>query len=302
MILRYHSVGEPREVAQYLDPGLSLAPDRFRAQLRLLKQRCEVVPLESILTRLEGPRPGRLHVALTFDDGYRDNHDVAAAILRDEGLTATFYIATGALTSGRGLWISELWRLVPRLPDGALDLPTPEPLLVPAARDEAGRTKLRRTLTSWLASLTAAEREHALDRLAQQAGVPRGDGLANTFLSPELLRSMRRMGMSIGAHTRTHPHLDLAPPASHDAEVSGSKQDLEQILGEPILHFAYPNPGGSGLAGDIAREAVVRGQYQTAVTSQSRPLGPQADRLRLPRLGVYAGAQEQTLFRVIGRK
>ncbi len=296
VILRYHSVGEPAAVAEYLDPGLSLPPDDFRRQLKLLASKYDVLPLDQLLARVKDPRPGRFAVSLTFDDGYRDNHDVVVPLLRDFGMSGTFYVATTALTSGRGLWISELWRLVPRLPDGRLDWPDPAPQHVPSHRDHAARVTFRRQATSWLASLTATDREHAFDLLAARAGVPRGDGLAHSFLTPDLVLAMRRAGMTIGAHTQSHPHLDLLAPAGHDAEVAGSQRDLEAILGESVTHFAYPNPGGSGLAGDTARASVARAGFLTAVTSQSDPLSPTPDLLRLPRLGVYAGAQQRTLF------
>ncbi len=299
VILRYHSVGEPRAVTEYLDPGLSLPPEDFRRQLQLLAARFDVLSLDDLLARVREPRPGRFAISLTFDDGYRDNHDVVMPLLRDFGMTGTFYVATEALTSGRGLWISELWRLVPRLPDGSLDWPDPGPNRIPSHHDLAARADFRRRSTSWLASLSSTAREQALDLLAARAGVPRGDGLAGSFLTPELVRAIRRAGMAIGAHTQSHPHLDLSAPGTHDAEVAGSKRDLESILGESVPHFAYPNPGGSGLAGDTARAAVARAGFLTAVTSQSAALSLTPDLLRLPRLGVYAGPQQRTLFSIL---
>lgn len=301
VVLRYHSVGEPAAVGEYLDPGLSLAPERFRAQLVFLHAHCRVVPLSALVERLARTDDQTLAVALTFDDGYRDNHDIAVPLLREYGMTASFYIATQPLGSQRGLWISELWRLTPRLPEGALDLPESAPRRVPQARDSAARTAWRRAITSWLAARSLRDREAALDQLAARAGIPRGDGLAETFVTADQLRSMHRQGMTIGAHTRSHPHLDLADAALHAEELQGSKRDLEEILGEPVTEFAYPNPGGSGKAGPIARSSVEAAGFKLAVTSQAAPLGPGTDRLLLPRIGVYAGRQERTLLEALRR-
>ncbi|MDQ7087507.1 MAG: polysaccharide deacetylase family protein [Acidobacteriota bacterium] len=193
VILRYHSVGRPEEVGAYLDPGLSVSPERFREHLELLRRHCRVVGPAEMSARLQGGAEGPLAVWITFDDGYRDNHDQATTLLAEAGLTATFYITTGPLFSGRGLWISELWRLVPRLPAGAATgLPEALPGQVPAAAE--GRRLLRRRVTRWFAGMTAEEREGWLDHLAALAGLPRGEGLEQSFLTPDMLRPCRRPG------------------------------------------------------------------------------------------------------------
>lgn len=300
VILRYHSVGEPEAVGRYLDPGLSVSPECFREHLEVLRRHCRVVGPEEMTRRLSGRDDGPLAVWITFDDGYRDNHDHATALLADAGLTATFYITTGPLNSDRGLWISELWRLVPRLPAGAsTGLPDDFPRQVP--EDSEGRRLLRRRVTRWFAGMTADEREGWLDHLARLAGVPRGEGLEQSFLTPELLRRMQAAGMTIGAHSRSHPHLDHLDPTHHAEEVLGSKEDLEQILGAEVPDFAYPNPSGGGRFGEQARASVAAAGFRTAVTSTPGPLGPETDRLRLPRIGVYAGSQQALVYHLLAR-
>ena len=225
--LRYHSVGEPGEVARYLDPGLSVTPARFREHLRILAPRFTFLLPSEIAAFREDGHGGRRGVVVTFDDGYRDNHDAATPILVDEGGRACFYVTTGPLSSGRGLWISELFRLVERLPPGRLELPGHAPFEV--AGEPAARVPMRRSLTRWLASIGAEAREAAFDAMAARAGMPRGEGLEDSFVTPEQLRSMRAAGMGIGAHTRSHPHLDRLPAELHADEVSGSRADLERV-------------------------------------------------------------------------
>lgn len=297
LILRYHSIGDPESVSRYADPGLSLSPNRFREQLRVLRSRFSIVPLGELLSPVVGQSRGLPAVAITFDDGYRDNHDVALPILVEEGAVATFYVTSAPLEDGKFFWISELRRLVPRLPSGSVSARDVGEIHVPAAG--ADRTLLRRDLTRLLSALPERVRERVMDALATACGVPRGEGLEGTFLRPAHLVSMRRAGMIIGGHTRTHPHLDRLELESLVPEIRDGKRDLEEILGEDLAHFAYPNPGGGGRNELSVRNALRDAGYRTAVTSNPGPLSRRSDLLGLPRLGVYAGDQERTLFRVL---
>ncbi len=298
VILRYHSIGEPAEVARYLDPSLSVRPERFRQQLRELAARFQFLTMDDVAAG-HGPAPGRYGAVVTFDDGFRDNHDVALPILREEGVPATFYVTTAPLDGRRAFWISELWRLAPALPAGDLDLPPDAPARVPA--DPEGRYAFRRAMTRYLSGVTDAGREAVLDQLAARAGRARGEGLEGSFMTPEHLRALRAAGMLVGAHTRTHPHLNRLDARHHDDEVAGSRSDLEAALGERVAHFAYPNPSSGGAMSDGARAAVAAAGFASAVTSTPDPLERDTDRLRLPRVGVYVGGQEAVLFRLLGR-
>lgn len=299
LVFRYHSVGDPEAVGHYLDPGLSLTPRRFAEQMDLIARNFQVISPAELPQTLEKEAGSRKTALITFDDGYRDNHDQALPLLRAAGLPATFFVTSQPLGSGRGLWISELWRLIPRLPPGPTGLSAPAPSEIPV--DPESRIPLRRSLTAWMSSLPAPAREQALDTLAELAQVPRGEGLEKSFMTPEHLRSLCAQGMTVGAHTRSHPHLDRLDPVFHEEEVAGAKSDLEKILGSQVTCMAYPNPGGGGAIGPKARESVEAAGFRIAFTSLPGAAGRDTDLLRFPRLGVYAGPQEKTLFSVLSR-
>jgi len=54
------------------------------------------------------------------------------------------------------------------------------------------------------------------------------------------MKALRADGHTIGAHTHTHPVLSRISLASAKKEIQTSQQILQEILGEPIRHFAYP--------------------------------------------------------------
>ncbi len=68
----------------------------LRERLRWIAESCAVVPLAVAFgrDRLDGER---LNIVLTFDDGLKEHHSVAARVLDDLGLAGTFFVPTGAL-------------------------------------------------------------------------------------------------------------------------------------------------------------------------------------------------------------
>jgi len=82
-----------------MDPGsLRVRPDAFRGQLELLRASdFEFVTVSEFVERSQGREPLPGLVALTFDDGMDDNHSFVLPILREYGITATFYVTTGLI-------------------------------------------------------------------------------------------------------------------------------------------------------------------------------------------------------------
>ena len=94
VVLYYHRIGE-RDV-------LTKPADEFRRDLDYLKNNYECISLSELCWRLRENKPFKLRSAvITFDDGYRDNFIEAAPALKSAGMTATFFVATGFIGTGR---------------------------------------------------------------------------------------------------------------------------------------------------------------------------------------------------------
>ena len=83
MILRYHSVrDQPAELDAYISCGITHSASLFRAQMEYVARTCHPVTLDEIPEYVTGARPiPKRAVAITFDDGFRDNYEIAAPIL-----------------------------------------------------------------------------------------------------------------------------------------------------------------------------------------------------------------------------
>lgn len=106
------------------------------------------------------------------------------------------------------------------------------------------------------------------------------------------LRAMRAAGVTIGSHTCTHPRLPDIGAQRQSDEIRGSKAVLEDLLGEPVLHLAYP----FGLFDESSVHAAQEAGYRTACTTRSGFNGAGIDAFRLRRIEVF-GADRMWQFR-----
>src|SRR5262249_47238147 len=103
LVLNYHRVGDPAG-NPFDDATFSASASAFRAQVSYLKRWFVMPPPHQILDSLARGSFADPTALITFDDGYRDNHDVAFPILRDLGVPACFFVVTGFLDAPRLPW------------------------------------------------------------------------------------------------------------------------------------------------------------------------------------------------------
>lgn len=235
LVLNYHHVA--RRAEDVHDAALwSATPEALDEQLGFLAREFDVVgPAEA---RERPPRRGR-RVLLTFDDGYRDNHELAFPLLRRHGLSAVFFLATGYLDDPRLPWWDEIADIVAHAtaaslpPDGWI---ASELALGPAARDATVAE-----LVGVYKRLAPERTEPFLDWLGESSGSGRRAGSARElWMTWEMAREMRDAGMGIGGHTVNHPVLARLDAGAQRAEIAGCRARLEQELGEPMRLFSYP--------------------------------------------------------------
>jgi peptidoglycan/xylan/chitin deacetylase (PgdA/CDA1 family) len=297
IILRYHSVAPAKE-ATYVSSTICLDPGVFDTQIARLASRYDIISLDDAMDRLEHGRPSgtRPGVVITFDDGYRDNYLHALPILQRHGATATFYIVADSISPAPAVWTVRLMQLFARQPEPTSECPAP--VEVDLSRPESTRASIRR-LTHWLRGISASERETAMESLVDWSGNGRPDDTGIMMTADEMCK-MADAGMTIGAHTCTHPLLTAVPLAEAEREIIESRARLEGIVGRPVVHFSYPNPGSGQHENAAVRAIVERAGYRTATTSQSGLVRAGCDPFALRRFGVNSEEQGRMLIRVLG--
>lgn len=262
------------------DPLLPFEPsaEQFEWMARFFAKTFNVLPLSEAAQRLRDGTLPPAAATITFDDGYADNLEVAWPILERYGLAATFFIATAFLDGGR-MWNDQVIEMVRRAPQGDLDLSEFD-LGVHHLSDVDTRINCYGKILGKLKYFEHERRAVVSEEIATRGGVPRQSDL---MMTRDQLRTLRGLGAEIGAHTRTHPILELLDDTCARREIEAGKMELESILGEPVSVFAYPN----GVPGRdcTARHARIVEQlgFSSSVTTEPRFASPHSDLYQLPR-------------------
>ncbi|MDX6634553.1 MAG: hypothetical protein QOF06_756 [Solirubrobacterales bacterium] len=305
IVLLYHRVAELEA-----DPWqLGVGRERFAQQLQVLRDGFRILPLTEIVARIgKGGLPRRT-VAITFDDGYRDNLEVALPELQQASAPATLFLAGGVVGARQELWWDELERIL--LSSGTL----PQKLALAAdgwrfgfdfadatdLSEEAGRSHsgwrvgepppTRRqvafaALWESLWPLSESTRAAAMSQLRAWAQDPGGIRETHRTLSAEDVAAVAASGLvEVGGHTVTHPRLAARPWDEQRREVLVGRDLVEELTGQAPRSFAYPYGGLDDFTAATA-QLVADAGFESACATWEGTVHGASDRRRLPRLQV----------------
>jgi peptidoglycan/xylan/chitin deacetylase (PgdA/CDA1 family) len=243
------------------------------------------VPLEDIASARH--KNGRARVALTFDDGLRNNVHVAYPILRKLGISGTFFVCPGLIERGEWLWNHEARERLKTLAPQALE---------EIAGFVGGPPEVE-AFIEWMKTLKLAARRQVEEAI--RAATPQFKATAEQHEKfdlagwEELARLDPRV-VTIGSHTMTHPILTSLSAEETEAETRESRIALENELERPVTVFCYPN-------GDLNDKIVesARRYYRSAVTIEPGTINGDADPHRLPRYSALARGTRRLVRRMV---
>ena len=207
-------------------------------QLGAIRRLGNVVPLEDALAALaEGrPLPARA-VALTFDDGYRDNLDTVAPMLRRLGLPATFYLVPGLMDrTARPWWETIAWAFTHATRPSLVW----RDRVVPSGTGADARAALG-AVAEDVKRVDRAARDALVDAVVEGlAPVGSEADVAGLFLDWEGARGLSRSA-TIGSHSSYHAILSEESAEAQAADLDESRRRIARELEVPVETIAYPN-------------------------------------------------------------
>ncbi|MEW6990609.1 polysaccharide deacetylase family protein [Colwelliaceae bacterium 6441] len=230
-ILTYHRVDE------FKDPNnpAVLSVKDFHNQLKWLKQYFVVLPIGEALALMEkGALPSGA-VCLTVDDGYSDSYHHIFRLLKEESLVANFFIATSGIESGV-LWDEYIRDAFAKAPSDMTSIELQDSTYDISTFNK--RMKSRDVIIEKIKYMSLEDRGLLIDNLYQQIGASKPQ---HSFLSKAQIKEMHECGMVIGGHTHNHPILAVENNATADLQIHKCHEILEEIIGDKIEYFAFPN-------------------------------------------------------------
>ena len=287
-IFLFHGVirRQRHAVRNYTTKHLEL--ERFREILRDLKEKGNSVSISQIL---EATTMGRAlppyPFAITFDDGFANNGRIAAPVLEEFRISATFYVTTGFVGSSQVSWTDRIEAALEEATESRLDLPQIglEGRFTTPASKRAAMEEIRRRVKS----------DPAIDPYVFAENVCRQLGIPELPDDPELDAKMTweeaaalhaHPLFTVGGHSHTHRIMSFLNPAELENEVRASVELLRRHLPGPVVHYSYPE-GLSHCYSNAVIERLKAHGIRSAVTAQDGVNPPGVDPFLLKRIWVF---------------
>jgi len=253
----------------------------FEQHIKYLKRFYNIISLPDLVEAMRQKKPFPPNaVAITFDDGYKNNYSLAYPIIKKYNISVTIFLVSGYIGSGDYLWVNQLAYAINETQKKTLDISFNGKRFQYALGTPKEKKNSCADIKDKLKQLNAHELEKALMILYAELGFQQDKAGADTYqmLSWEDILAMRNGLVDFGSHTVTHSSLTSISDAQKLGEIDGSRDNLQKKLNTCVDYFCYPN----GLYDNKIKEMVIR-NYAAAVTIKSGFVTQGTDLYALPR-------------------
>ena len=236
-ILMYHRVCKPEELSNPIQAGMYVRPETFRMHCDFLRKNSNVILIDDLIQKLLNKEklPKRA-VAITFDDGWKDNLENAFPLLKSAGLPATVFLPTDFIDTARLFWTDKIARVLALTPEEFSKYPQ-----FLNSQIRSPEEKLESILT-YLFSLGLKEREQLTQELTKNSQ-PNNE---REFLTWDEVSTLESLGIKVGSHSHTHR---LFKELSKEERINELKQSREVLKARSLLTSnVFVFPGGSHTA------------------------------------------------------
>ena len=243
LVLNYHRLFESPLQTRFDEGVFSHSLDTFTRQMAWLQSHVDILSEADLLQIISGGRRiTRQSVMITFDDGYRDNYDLAWPVMRERGIPATFFIPFNQIEGTSPPWWDQIAFMVKESRRETVTIDDEE---LRFSGDSGSRKLAIEQLLKRMKRTPIDQVEGFLGRISQalEVSLPERETLAAQFMTWDQIREVSRNGIAIGSHSMNHHVLTQLPADQQRWELSESKGRLEDKLGRAVNSLAYPVGG-----------------------------------------------------------
>jgi peptidoglycan/xylan/chitin deacetylase (PgdA/CDA1 family) len=211
---------------------------QFTADLECLLKHYKPVSVDDITRSLEKGSLPKNSFLLSFDDGFREVHDVIAPILERKGIPACFFINPAFIDNKELFYRCKISLLINEL----LKHEHNNSFLNVFNTTTGHQSKSIRDCIAYLKT-TRTSNAYLLDEIANKINFSFTEFLQTQqpFLTNEQLKSLHQRGFHIGAHSINHPYFQDITIEEQIKQVIVSCQYVNDLLGTDNCCFSFPH-------------------------------------------------------------
>lgn len=260
VILMMHAIHKDDQAP--INKAGTISQSYFELVLKAVSQSdFEPIRLQDIPERLKSNKKRRF-ISLTFDDGYKNNLELAVPLLEKYNIPATMFITSNGMIGN----LDYEW--------GALEyyLSVSDSITIDMLNLKTKSLLQKRQAYQKIAQACLADYQVWKPKLLnffKKESMNLNDLSQNAFLDRDGVKQLARSPMvDIGGHTVSHPMLSKLSESEALHEMQKNKTDLEKLLDREIFSFAYPYGGTPACAEREFKFASQIG-YKVAVTTRA---------------------------------
>jgi peptidoglycan/xylan/chitin deacetylase (PgdA/CDA1 family) len=238
-ILAYHSIEKiSKTLESSIGTGINIEPSTFEKQICHVSKYCNTMSICDVYSYLNSNRkiPSN-SVVITFDDGFKNNYQTAAQILKKYNLKATFYVTAAYININKSPFFVRLRYAFMNTPVSEWADPLSGYIWNVEDKGEAYEAFL--TATRYASTWCFKNKENFTSLIEDQLRVSYDDKFGSCLMAWKQVRELHNDGHTIGGHTMSHPNLMRIPLAAARDEIHNCKLLIEEHTGVAPEHFAF---------------------------------------------------------------
>lgn len=257
LVLCYHGVDKD---GSNKFNGRHIAASVFEKHLIYFKRNFNVVTLEEIFKLKSNPnQTGKKTIAITFDDGYQNNYQLAFPVLKKHGLPATFFVSSITLEDPEAILWSDMIDLLRVETGGKIEFDKFS--FLPDGPFRMKEKNSGQWLDDYFKELPPSIRDEKIAQIAKKYDLGKikrqTDPLYWRMMTTQEIHEIAKSNLvEIGSHGHNHFNLGMIPLEKAKEEMRISKLLLETAAQRPVVSIAFPD-----------------GSYNTEVRKAAQELG-----------------------------
>ena len=288
-ILVYHRVVKDEELEEDLELGLTVSCSSFEKHIKEIKSKYKICSMDEFVKNLK-KKTNEFMVAITFDDGYKDNLYQALPILTKHEVPASIYVTTRFLEEEVDIWWYELGEVIQNRKEINFEYQGKKFNLL---LDNKKRKFLAyQNLMKLFKSLKIDAQSELIEKITN---TKKRKNYSDICLnSEEILMLEKNPLITISSHGHNHQNLKILNDEEVKYEITKSLEVLENLINRKVKHFAYPF-GGKDQVSTREYNLIKDMNFDSGVIGSVYPI---RDRnfFSLPRIYVGKNTCEKTLI------